>query len=74
MPDRTCYVIRVYDRGQRGPKLVDTVPAADETACLSAARAFAKEHAGAVALSVAHDPDGQQVTTEIARYGTLRLG
>ena len=73
MLDKISYVVRVYDRGQRGPTLVDTVAAADESACLSAARAFAKEHAGALALSVHQDSDGQPVTTEIGRYGTLRF-
>lgn len=69
MQQATRFFVRIYETGGRGLRLTETVALADETACLSAARDFAKERARAVALTIRTDAQGRQVETEIGRYG-----
>lgn len=71
MPPSTRFFVRIYETGGRGLHLTETVAVADETACLSAARDFARQRARAVALAIRTDPEGRQVETEIGRYGRV---
>ena len=72
MPAKTRYFVRVYGNTQaRGLHLLETIPALNEKAVLSAAYLAGKDHAGALAVKVIRDDEGRKVVTVLGRYGQV---
>ena len=63
------FYVHVFDHGQLGLTLSETIAAADRASCVSAARAFAGERAGASAFQVERDADGLERVRGLARFG-----